>query len=186
MTRLCPDLKSIVTAFLLTVALSMPSFAQDGKLDTLYQKLSDPANAEWQLTLSDILREWSKSGSPAMDLLLKRGREAIEAGEFALAIGHLTALTDHAPDFAEGWNARATAFYLSGQFGPSVADIRRTLALNPKHFGALGGLGMILEETGRTDAAQKAYEASLAIHPHQDGLKAAVERLARAREGTEL
>jgi tetratricopeptide (TPR) repeat protein len=152
----------------------------------LYARLADPDNAQWQLALSDILREWSKSGSPAMDLLLKRGRDAMEAGNMAVAIQHLTALTDHAPDFAEGWNARATAYYLAGQFGPSVEDIARTLMLNPNHFGALGGLGMILEETGKTEAALRAYRASLAIHPHQDGIKAAIERLEAATAGTEL
>src|SRR5690606_3470319 len=100
-----------------------------------------PDNAEWRLAEADILREWSKSGSPAMDLLLKRGREAMEAGDLKAAIEHLTALTDHAPEFAEGWNARATAYFLAGAFGPSVDDIRHTLALNPRHFGALAGLG---------------------------------------------
>ncbi len=121
-----------------------------------------------------------------MDLLLKRGQEAIEAGDFNLAIGHLTALTDHAPDFAEGWNARATAYFLAGQFGPSVDDIRRTLALNPRHFGALSGLGMILEQTGRNDAALKAFRQSLAMNPHQEGIEAAVKRLEQDATGTEL
>jgi tetratricopeptide (TPR) repeat protein len=206
MDALTRYLKSIVTALGLTVGLSMPALAQSevapaaplagqtdapttgqpAPLDELYKKLSDPANPQWELTLSDVLRAWSKSGSPAMDLLLKRGQEAMEAGQFDIAIGHLTALTDHAPEFAEGWNARATAYYLAGQFGPSVADIQHTLALNPNHFGALGGLGMILEETGRPEAALKAYQASLAIHPHQDGIKAAIERIERDTAGTEL
>ncbi len=162
-------------------------FAADtAAMDDLYRKLADPDNAQWQLAVSDVLREWSKSGSPAMDLLLRRGRDAMEAGDYAAAIEHLTALTDHAPDFAEGWNARATAYYLAGEFGPSVDDIRHTLALNPRHFGALGGLAMILEEIGDTDAALRAYRASLAIHPHQDGIKAAIGRLEQATAGTEL
>jgi tetratricopeptide (TPR) repeat protein len=186
MTRLFPYLKSIVTALLLTAGLSLPAFAQADKLDDLYSKLADPANPQWELTLSDILREWSKSGSPAMDLLLKRGQQAIEAGDFTLAIGHLTALTDHAPDFAEGWNARATAYFLAGQLGPSVDDIRRTLVLNPHHFGALSGLGMILEQTGKPDAALKAFRQSLAMNPHQEGIEAAVERLEQDATGTEL
>jgi tetratricopeptide (TPR) repeat protein len=186
MTVLTRYLKSIVMAFCLTVGLSMPAAADQTQMDALYDKLADPENQQWQLTLSDVMREWSKSGSPAMDLLLKRGQDAIAAGEYQIAIGHLTALTDHAPDFAEGWNARATAYFLAGQYGPSVADINHTLALNPHHFGALGGLGIILEETGKTEAALKAYKASLAIHPHQDGLKAAIDRLERDAEGTEL
>lgn len=155
-------------------------------LDRLYAELADPANAEWQRTQADILREWSKSGSPAMDLLLRRGKDAIEAGDLAAAIEHLTALTDHAPDFAEGWNARATAYYLSGQVGPSVSDIGRALALNEHHFGALDGLGMILEELGQDAAAIKAYRASLAIHPHQPTIHEALDRLEKKTTGTAL
>lgn len=155
-------------------------------LDNLYAELANPDNLEWRRTQADILREWSKSGSPAMDLLLKRGREAMEAGDLQAAIEHFTALTDHAPDFAEGWNARATAYFLAGQFGPSIADIQRTLALNDHHFGALSGLGQILEELGQDDRAVAAYRAALAIHPHQEAIKQALERLEKKTTGTEL
>lgn len=189
---LCTDMGRITTHFgaiLLTVAaalpLGQPAMAAE-PLDRLYAELADPANAEWQRAQADILREWSKSGSPAMDLLLKRGKDAIEAGDLPAAIEHLTALTDHAPDFAEGWNARATAYYLSGQIGPSVSDIGRVLALNDHHFGALDGLGMILEELGEDQAAMKAYRASLAIHPHQDNIHQALERLEKKATGTAL
>lgn len=155
-------------------------------MDKLYAELADPDNSDWQRAQADVLREWSKSGSAAMDLLLKRGKDAMEAGDLEAAIEHLTALTDHAPDFAEGWNARATAFYLAGQFGPSLADIRRTLALNPHHFGALTGLGMILEETDQPKEAMEAYRATLALNPHQDNVRQALERLEQDAEGVEI
>jgi tetratricopeptide (TPR) repeat protein len=90
-----------------------------------------------------------------MDLLLQRGKDAMAAGDFPAAIEHLTALTDHAPDFAEGFNARATAYFQAGQLGPSIEDIARTLTLNPRHFGALSGLGMIFEDLGRPEKAQR-------------------------------
>ena len=101
-------------------------------------------------------------------------------------IKHLTALIDHAPDFAEGWNARATAYFQAGEFGPSVADIAQTLRLNPRHFGALSGFGMILEETGRKDEALEVYRAALAIHPHLQGVLEAVDRLEREKSGQDL
>ena len=85
------------------------SQGQQQDLDALFAELADPDAGDWQRAEQDIWREWSKSGSPAMDLLLQRGRDALQAGEVGAAIEHLTALTDHAPDFAEGWNARATA-----------------------------------------------------------------------------
>lgn len=163
-----------------------PAAAADVDMDGLYAELADPDNADWQRAQADILREWSKSGSPTMDLLLKRGKEAMEAGDLTAAIEHLTALTDHAPDFAEGWNARATAYFFAGQFGPSVADIRRTLALNPHHFGALTGLGSILEQSGEPEEAMRAYRASLALNPHQDSVRQALERLEKDAGGVDI
>lgn len=180
-------LRSLACAVLAVASLGFaPVSAASDQLETLYQQLADPDNQEWQRVQADILREWSKSGSPAMDLLLKRGREAMDAGDLQAAIEHFTALTDHAPDFAEGWNARATAYYLAGAFGPSIADIRRTLALNARHFGALSGLGMILEELGRDDDALDIYRATLAINPHLPNVIEAVKRLERKTAGTEL
>lgn len=179
-------LKPIAAAVAILLLLAVPPMAQTADLDQLYARLADPDNADWQHTQADILREWSKSGSPAMDLLLKRGEAALAAGDYLQAIEHLTALTDQAPDFAEGWNARATAYFYAGYFGPSVADIQRTLALNPHHFGALAGLGMIFEATDRPDQARKAYEASLAIHPHQEGVRQSLDRLEEQDSGAEL
>ena len=181
-TLLKPALAAIAAALLLTA----PVAAASEYLDNLYAELADPDNPEWRRVQADILREWSKSGSPAMDLLLKRGRDAMEAGDLEAAIEHFTALTDHAPDFAEGWNARATAYFLNGQFGPSIADIQHTLALNEHHFGALSGLGQIFEALEQDDKAIAAYEAALAIHPHQEGIRQALERLEKKTTGTEL
>lgn len=185
MPAILRHLKLIVAAFLLAASASAAAAADPG-MDKLYERLADPGNADWAITQADILREWSKSGSPAMDLLLKRGRDAMEAGDFQAAIEHLTALTDHAPDFAEGWNARATAYFMAGQFGPSVADIQHTLALNPHHFGALSGLGQIFEAMDRPEQALKAYRAALAVNPHMVGVRDAVDRLTRAEQGTDL
>ena len=162
------------------------ALAADDRLAGLFAELADPANARWQRTESDILREWSRSGSAAMDMLLKRGQQAMEAGDTEAAIAHLTALTDRAPDFAEGWNARATAYFMAGLYGPSLADIGRVLTLEPRHFGALSGLGMILEQTGNAEAALAAFRAARAIHPHRPDLDGAVKRLERDLEGTAL
>lgn len=156
------------------------------KLDALFAELADPDAPDWERAEQDIWREWSKSGSAPMDLLLQRGRAAMNNGDFPAAIEHLTALIDHAPDFAEGYNARATAYYSAGQFGPSLSDIRRTLVLNPRHFGALSGLGMILEELEKPEDALFAYEAARAIHPHQPGVLEAIKRLHAQLDGQTL
>lgn len=165
---------------------SVPLTAQDADLTDLYAQLADPDLEGWEKVEQEIWSEWSQSGSPAMDLLLDRGRTAMEQGDWDRAIEHLTALTDHAPDFAEGWNARATAYYHSGRYGPAVADIQRTLALDPRHFGAISGLALILEELGYTRDALKAYREVQAIHPHRPNLEETIERLEKEVGGSVL
>ena len=147
------------------------------RLDRLFAELADPDNENWAYTEQNIWIEWSKSGSPAMDMLLQRGRDAMAAGEYDAAIDHLTALIDHDPAFAEGWNARATAYFNAGLFGPSIEDVRHVLLLNPRHFGAMAGLGMMLEQMDDPKDALTAYEAARAIHPRQPGVLDAIERL---------
>ena len=155
-------------------------------LDELFDKLKTAEPAAAGRLERQIWREWSKSGSAAMDLLLQRGRDAMEAGDTAAAIEHFTALIDHAPEFAEGWNARATAYFQAGLYGPSVADIQHVLALNPRHFGAMAGFARILEDTEQPERALQLYQAALAIHPNLDGVRDAVERLRNKAAGLEM
>lgn len=158
--------------------------AQTAKLDDLFSRLQATANAEEARRIEqEIWIEWSKSGSAAMDLLLERGRRALDEGQAELAVEHLTALTDHAPDFAEGWNARATAYYSLGQFGPAISDIGRTLELNPRHYGALSGLAIIFEALGQPEKALEVYRKVLEIDPHAEGVPEAVTRLEEATLG---
>jgi tetratricopeptide (TPR) repeat protein len=177
-------LNSVVAALLAATLPAAGAAAED--VDSLLDRLRTAEAGEARRIERQIWLEWSKSGSPAMDLLLQRGRDAMEAGEIDLAIAHFSALVDHAPDFAEGWNARATAYFQKGEFGPSVADIARTLELNPRHFGALAGFGMILEATDRPAEALEVYRAALAIHPHLEGVLDAVERLQKETAGQDL
>lgn len=176
----------ILAAAAALFALVAPAFADDAKLDALFAELKSSDEAGSQRIEQEIWTEWSKSGSPAMDLLLERGRKAMAEGDLDAAIEHLTALTDHAPDFAEGWNARATAYYQKGELGPAVRDIARVLTLNPRHFGALSGLGMIFEELGQPKKALEVYKAALAIHPHLRGVLDAVDRLEAEDAGQDL
>ena len=167
--------RALLNAVIAALLVSGPVAAQSA--DELLAQLADPELERWQRVERQLINEWSKSGSPAMDLLLQRGREALTVGELEAAIEHLTALTDHAPEFAEGWNARAAAYFQSGSYGPAMADLARTLELNPQHFGAMAGLGIILEEIGRTTQALEVFRAARAIHPHQPVIRRAVERL---------
>ncbi len=180
-------LNRIVTALVPLFLTCAAAFAQDNaKLDDLFQRLKTAEAGEAGRIETEIWIEWSKSGSPALDLLLQRGKDAMDLGDFPAAIEHFSAIIDHDPDFAEAWNARATAFYMAGEFGPSVADIGHVLTLNPRHFGALSGLALILEETGKPERALEVYRAAIAIHPHMQGAAEAIERLEKEAEGQEL
>ncbi len=178
-----------VAAFALLVAFSSlgrTAWAQTDELDELFTQLHDPVDGDWRSVENQIWKAWSHSGSDAMDLLLERGRRAMRAGDLDKAVEHLTALTDHAPEFAEGWNARATVFFMMEEYALSVADIETTLALNPRHFGAMSGLGMILETLGQYDQALLAYRGALAVHPYRPDLHRAIERLEDKTDGTSL
>lgn len=184
MKALAPLYNCVVAAFL---ALTAPAWAEEtARLDDLFQQLQTATPVEAESITQAIWLEWSKSGSPAMDLLLQRGRDAMSAGQPALAIEHFTALIDHAPEFAEGYNARATAYFQTGDLGPSVSDIARTLTLNPRHFGALSGLGMIFEELDEPEKALEVYRAALAINPHLTDVGEAVKRLEISLGGQDL
>ena len=177
---------AILPILLAMSAAALPALAEPSRLDSLFERLQATDDANARQIEREIWIEWSKSGSPAMDLLLERGRNAMAEGDTAAAIEHLTALIDHAPDFAEGWNARATAYYQAGEFGPAIADIGHTLTLNPRHFGALAGLGAIFEELERPKQALEVYHAALAINPHQAGVVESVDRLEAQLRGQDL
>lgn len=150
-------------------------------LEQLFTDLRSDEREVWRLAEDALINRFNHSGSAAMDLLLQRGHKLIEAGQLSEAAWHLSALIDHAPSFAEAYNARATAYYLMGELSLSLADIRLTLYLNPRHFGAMSGLGIVLEELGHLDQALSAYRAAEIIHPHFEGLGDNIDRLQRAR-----
>ncbi len=177
---------ALVLLFAFCGPMAAPVAAQTAKLDGLFERLLTADDKESGRIEQEIWIEWSKSGSPAMDLLLERGRVAMGAGAPEIAVEHFTALIDHAPEFAEGWNGRATAYFQMGQFGPSIADVGHVLQLNPRHFGALSGLGAMFEALDRPEKALEVYRAALAIHPHLTGVLEAVKRLETELAGQDL
>lgn len=183
------NLKCTVTALCVSVAFSLPSaalWAQDARLADLYDRLEASTPETASVIEEEIRTEWGKSGSPAMDLLLQRGRDALGAGDLQVAVEHFTALTDHAPDFAQGWNHLATAYYRLSLYGPALDAIERTLALEPMHFDAMTGLAVILDELGYAEDALEAYEQVRAIHPHRDTISTAMDRLKKQVRGQDI
>jgi len=109
---------------------------------------------------------WCRSGNPEIDALLRQGIEAMERQEFAEAEALFTRIIDRAPDFAEGWNKRATVRYLAGNYAGAVADCQETVARNPDHFGALSGQGLCHLALGQYRKAATLFRHALAVHPH--------------------
>jgi tetratricopeptide (TPR) repeat protein len=156
------------------------------EIEQLYDQLAEPGREDWQRIQGEIERIWSRSGSHSMDLLLERGREALSAEDLDTALQYFSALTDHAPDFAEGWNARATVFYLMEEYSLSIVDIERVLTLNPRHFGALQGLGIMFEQMGEPAMSLRAFRAAHALNPNQPEVNEAIERLEKEKGAAEL
>jgi tetratricopeptide (TPR) repeat protein len=156
------------------------------KRDELFAELKEPGRDDWEKVEEEITRIWSQSGSPAMDLLLGRGNEALEAEDYLTAVEHFSALIDHAPGFAEGWNGRATAYYLMGEYGLAINDVEHVLALNPRHFSALAGLAFMLEAMDEPEMALRALQAAQALNPNRPNINEAVTRLERMTGDAEL
>ncbi len=182
-----PAINCIVAACVAAVGFSLPARADAERMADLMDQLRTAENPRAaDLILREITADWSRSGSPAIDLLLKRGTHALEAGDYQAAVAHLTAAIDHAPDFAEAHFHRATALYLSGDVGPAMDDLRQTLVLNPGHFGAMQGLAVMMEESGEQAAALAAYRLVLAINPQDTAVAGAIARLERDLAGLAL
>lgn len=177
MKHLLPAFNSTVRAFAILVGISGPLAVDARDLAELYGELAEATPETADYIEGEIRSEWSRSGSAAMDLLLKRGVDALEVGDTSAAIGHLTALTDHAPDFTEGYATRAGAYFAAGLYGPALADLELVLARDPKHFGAMEGLAIILYETGREEESREVWEKVIEVHPNSASAKEALEWL---------
>lgn len=178
------NLKHTVAALGAALWLASPVAAFDQ--GALLEQLRTGTPEQAAITERTLEREWARSGSATMDLLLKRGREALAVGDTGTAIEHLTALTDHAPQFAEGYHARATAYFRAELFGPAIDDLEVVLSLNPQHFNAIFGLGVIFDELGRTRQAAQLYRRVLALNPHQENATKALEGLKKGGIGRTL
>jgi tetratricopeptide (TPR) repeat protein len=136
------------------------------RLDDLFDDLKREANERSAQRISrQIWDAWMVSGSPTVDLMMGWANEATQAKKYDVALDFLDQVVTLAPDFAEGWNRRATVHYLRNDFAKSIADIEKTLALEPRHFGALAGLASIMEATGRDALALQANEQILDVYP---------------------
>jgi tetratricopeptide (TPR) repeat protein len=133
-----------------------------------------------------IWAQWTASGSDTANLLMGRVKQAIEGNDHDLAIRLLDAIVEIRPLYVEAWNRRATVFFLKKDYASSLKDLRKVLALEPRHFGALAGLGMIMQEIGDDKDALAAYRRAADIHPHLKGMADKIKSLTEKVEGRDI
>lgn len=182
MTRLPITAIAILVAFCASLAVTAAGRADqnDERLDALFVRLLEaPGPGEAQLVEGLIWQIWLQSDDGAVQALMYDGIDALQQRDYQRALSKYEQMVLVDPDFAEGWNKRATVHYLLGNYEQSLADIEKTLELEPRHFGALAGRGLVYAELREPQRALKAFEAALAIHPN---LASAAINAARLRE----
>jgi hypothetical protein len=157
------------------------------ELDALFADLAGVTSEDQAKPIvSRIQRIWSTSGSATVDLLMSRAASAMKGKNLPLALDLLDVVVRLAPDYAEGWNRRATVNYLREDFGRAMVDIERVLAIEPRHWGAMSGLGIILRRIGRDDEALATFRQVLKIHPISENARKAVDDLAAKEAGSPI
>lgn len=165
-------LRTVLAAAIILAGVLVPTaFAyadqKDPRLDRLFAILQTSGNErELNAAQAAIWETWSRHVEADTDRLMRRGILALNAGDMPEAMAIFDTLVIAKPDFAEAWNKRATALFLLGELDRSAADVERTLALEPRHFGALSGLGRIEMLRGAPEAARAAFRGALAVNPH--------------------
>jgi tetratricopeptide (TPR) repeat protein len=139
---------------------------EQARLDTLFGQLRRERNEKAaERIASQIWEQWFDSGSSSIDLMMQWSQKAIEEQKYDVALDFLDEVIMLSPDYAEGWNRRATLHFMMSNYAKSMSDIDHTLALEPRHFGALSGMAQILRNTGRKESALKAWQRVLEIYP---------------------
>jgi tetratricopeptide (TPR) repeat protein len=178
-----------------TATLALVSIAPDAARSDQRDPRLDPLFARLQITASDtearaieqrIWLIWSESTDGRLDFLMDEGVVAMAQRRLEVALERFDRMVEQAPDFAEAWNKRATVHYLLGNYRASVRDIQRTLELEPRHFGALSGLGLIYDALEQSGAALRSFQAAVAINPHLGSIKARIEELRRELGGSPI
>ncbi len=156
-------------------------------LDFLFEALKVAPDADAaKLVEGRIWALWLASGSDTADLMMSRVKTAQDAKDNKLAIELLDAVVDLRPEYIEGWNRRATLHFANKDYGKSLADIRQVLAREPRHFGALTGLGVIMQEFGEEKFALEAFRKALAVNPHLQKVPDFVKTLTEKVEGRDI
>ena len=154
----------------------------------LLQALRDEDEVVRALAETSLWQVWSRSGDPQIDALFRLGLEQMREGAAPAAIQTFTSIIEKKPEFAEGWNKRATIYYLVGEYDKSLRDCDEVIRRNPQHWGALAGYGQIYLALDKPDLALDYFQRALKVNPNLRSVEAAVAELKRLviekRKGT--
>jgi len=176
---------SFAVSLLLMVSVSALVVADqtDKRLDTLFGLLHETENprAGEQIT-RQIWIIWREVDNENTDALMDKGIRDMSLQRYDQALIAFNKVVEIAPTYAEGWNKRATLLFLMGEYVGSVADVKRTLALEPRHFGAWSGLGLIYTHLDNDAAALRAFEQALEVNPHLSGARYNIESIKKRQQ----
>lgn len=181
---------SVIAVFALLLAgFASPATADqnDPRLDELFARLKTTGDSRQAHEIEQMIWFiWSRASSAGASLMLRQGTEYMNEGKHDAAQANFDAVVVLAPEFSEGWNKRATVRFLMGNYQGSIEDIKTTLALEERHFGALSGLGLIYDSLDEKKAALEAFRAALEVNPHMESIQNRVKELVKEVEGVEL
>jgi len=156
-------------------------------LDFLFGALkAAPDEASAKHVEARIWALWLQTPSDTAALLMMRAKAAMDAQQMDVALKLLDAVVKLRPDYVEGWNRRATLYYLRNDYAHSLQDIEQVLVREPRHFGALAGLGMIMQELGDEKRALEAFRKALAVNPYLEKVPELVKTLTEKVEGRDI
>jgi tetratricopeptide (TPR) repeat protein len=158
-------------------ALGLETVGRMDDAPALLAALRDPDDLVRSIAEEALWAVWSRSGDARVDDLLRRGISEMDAERLGEAIATFTRVIELRPEFAEGWNKRATVYFLAGEYRRSLADCNEVIKRNPQHFGALSGYGQIYLQLDQPDKALEYFRRAIAVNPNLDDVQGIIERL---------
>jgi tetratricopeptide (TPR) repeat protein len=150
----------------------------DPRLDDLFKELKNADSPVAAAPIEELIWQiWTEHADPGIENQMQLGIQQMNAGDASAALATFDRLVEAAPDFAEAWNKRATIHYLLGNNAASEADIVKTLQLEPYHFGALSGRGLVLVAQGKFEEARNAFSRALEVYPAMIGVKNNIDEI---------
>ena len=168
----------IAVLMLLVYSLASPADQNDPALDRLFERLTITTSDEEASNITrEIWQRWTANDDPAVSQLMQTGIRALNYSTYRRALQSFDRVNEMAPEFAEGWNKRATLYYHIKEYRRSIDDIKETLQLEPRHFGAWSGLGLVSIAQENYSGALAAFKKALSINPHIANIRRYVQKL---------